>query len=103
MVCVVEKIITPNKGVKQLHSVTNYGTRSKKLKISIISGNTEKYIKWMCYNLLISVDNQVFNLSMKPLKEQLIGGSYCFYCKGRYRTKKWIRERSANVLGCVTK
>lgn len=61
----------------------------------------ELYIKWMCYNLLITTDNQVFNLSFEKMKEQLIGGSYCFYCNGRYRTKKWIRENSVIILGLV--
>ncbi|MFW5847435.1 MAG: hypothetical protein ACOCVF_00755 [bacterium] len=55
----------------------------------------------MCYDILISIDNQVFNLSMKQLKEQLIGGSYCYFCHGKYRTKKWIRKNCVNVLGLV--
>lgn len=65
--------------------------------------NPELYFKWMCYNLLITIDNQVFNLSFKRMKEQLIGGSYCFYCNGKYRTKKWIRNNCTNVLGRITK
>ena len=68
-----------------------------------IFNNPEKYIKWMCYNLLISIDNQVFNLSSQRMKEQLVGGSYCFYCNGKYRTKKWIRKHCTNVLGRITK
>ena len=63
--------------------------------------NPEKYIKWMCYDIFISIYNQVFNLSFKPLKEQLIGGSYCFYCNGKYRTKKWIRSNCVIVLGNI--
>lgn len=61
--------------------------------------NPKKYIKFICHNILISTDNQVFNLSFKPLKEQLIGGSYCFYVDGKYRTKKWIRKNCTNILG----
>jgi hypothetical protein len=61
----------------------------------------EKYIKWMCYNIFISVDNKVFNLSFQLLKEQLIGGSYCYYVNGKYRTKKWIRNNCVNVLGFI--
>lgn len=68
-----------------------------------ITTNPELYFKWMCYNLLITTDNQVFNLSFKRMKEQLIGGSYCFYCNGKYRTKSWIRKNSTNVLGRITK
>lgn len=66
-----------------------------------IKENPEKYFKFMCYNLIITTDNQVFNLQFKKLKEQLIGGSYCFYCNGKYRTKKWIRENCVNVLGKI--
>ena len=67
-----------------------------------IKENPEIYIKWMCYDIYITVDFQVFNLSFKKLKEQLIGGSYCFYCNGKYRTKKWINKNSVNVLNLVT-
>jgi hypothetical protein len=55
------------------------------LNTNEIIPHPEKYIKWMCYNIFISIDNKVFNLSFKPLKEQLIGGSYCYYVDGRYR------------------
>lgn len=71
------------------------------LKEEQIQLNPEKYIKWMCYNIIISTDNQVFNLSFKPLKEQLIGGSYCYYVNGRYRTKTWIRKNCVKVLGLI--
>ena len=73
-----------------------------KLTIEEIFDNPEKNIKCMCYNLLISVDSQVFNLSSQPMRERLIGGSYCYYCNGRYRTKSWIRCNSSIVLGMVT-
>jgi hypothetical protein len=68
-----------------------------------IKNNPEIYIKWMCYDIYITVDFQVFNLSFKKLKEQLIGGSYCFYCNGKYRTKRWINKNSVNVLNLVTR
>ena len=67
-----------------------------------IINNPEKYIKWMCYDILISIDNQVFNLSYRKLKMQLIGGSYCFYCNKRYRSTSWIRNNCINILGFVT-
>ena len=66
-----------------------------------IFNSPELYFKWICYNLLITIDNQVFNLSFVKMKEQLIGGSYCFYCNGKYRTKKWIKENCSNVLGRI--
>jgi hypothetical protein len=73
-----------------------------KISENEIIENPEKYFKWMAYNLLITVDSQVFNLSFKKMNEQLIGGSYCFYCNGRYRTRKWINENCSYVLGRIT-
>lgn len=64
--------------------------------------NPEQYFKFMCFNLLITTDNQVFNLSFQKMKEQLVGGSYCFYCNGKYRTKKWIRNNCSLILGRIT-
>lgn len=74
---------------------------SKLLAKEAIFANPEKYIKWMCFDVLISVDYQVFNLAGRQLKQQLIGGSYCFFCNGKYRTTKWIKEHCTNVLGFV--
>ncbi len=71
------------------------------IDIDKIKKNPEKYIKWMCYNIFISIDNQVFNLSFKQLKEQLIGGSYCYFVNNKYRTKKWIRNNCINVQGLI--
>ena len=71
------------------------------IDINLIQNESEKYIKFMCFDIFISIDNQVFNLSLKPLKEQLIGGSYCYYVNGRYRTKTWIRKNCVNVLGFI--
>ena len=70
--------------------------------IDQINEAPERFIKFLCYDIYITTDNQVFNLSMKPLKEQLIGGSYCFWCNGKYRTKKWIRENCTNIFGRIT-
>lgn len=67
-----------------------------------IFNNPEAYIKFLCYDIYITTDNQVFSLQKRKLKEQLIGGSYCFYCNGKYRTKKWIRDNCIKVLGLVT-
>jgi hypothetical protein len=64
--------------------------------------NPEIYVKWLCYDIYITIDNQVFSISKRKLKEQLIGGSYCYFCNGKYRTKKWIRVNCTNVLGKVT-
>lgn len=75
---------------------------SKLLTIDQILNNSEIHIKFMCHDIYITTDNQVFNLQFKKLKEQLIGGSYCFRCNGKYRTRKFIREHCTNVLGLVT-
>ena len=66
-----------------------------------IFNNPEKHIKFLCFDIYITIDNQVFSLKRKKLKEQLIGGSYCYFCNGKYRTKTWIRENYINVLGRV--
>jgi len=73
------------------------------LTVSQIKENPELYIKWMCYDLLITTDNQCFNLQYKKRKEQLIGGSYCFYCDKKYRTKSWIKKNCVEVLSKITK
>jgi len=74
---------------------------SKLLTKEEIFKNPEIFIKWMCYNIYITTDNQVFSLSKRKLNEQLVGGSYCFYCNGKYRPKKWIKENCICVLGLV--
>ena len=68
------------------------------LTICEIKEHPEIYIKWMCYDILITIDNQVYNLSYM----KLIGGSFCYYCNGKYRTKKWIKSNCINVLGYIT-
>lgn len=74
---------------------------NKLLTENQIKQNPEAYLKWMCYNIFITIDEQVVNQQFNLLKEQLIGGSYCFYCNGKYRTKKWIRKNCVNVLGLI--
>jgi hypothetical protein len=64
--------------------------------------DTEETIKFLCFDIYITTDNQVFSLKRKKLKEQLIGGSYCYFCNGKYRTRTWIRKNCVNVLGRVT-
>jgi hypothetical protein len=67
----------------------------------LIKKEPEKYIKWMCYDIFISTDRQVFNLSFKHKKEILSGGSYGYIVDGKFRTKKWISKNCANVLGSI--
>jgi hypothetical protein len=63
--------------------------------------NPETQIKWMCYNIFITTDSQVFNLDFTPKKEILNGGSYGYIVNGRFHSKKWIRNNCANVLGLI--
>jgi len=51
-----------------------------------------------CY---VFKDMTIIGKDFKPRKEQIIGGSYCFYCNGKYRTKKWIRENCVNIFGRI--
>ena len=76
-------------------------SQTNKLSINKIKTSPETTIKWMCYNIFITIDNQVVNQQFNLLTEQLIGGSYCYYCNGKYRTKKWIRKNCVNVLGLI--
>ena len=71
------------------------------IDINLIKQQPEKYIKWMCYDCLISIDSQIFNLSFEQKKEGLSGGSYGYYIEGKFRTKKWIRENCKKVLGYI--
>jgi hypothetical protein len=64
--------------------------------------NFETEIKWMCYNIFIDINKRVMNQDFNILKEQLVGGSYCYYVNGKYRTKKWINENISIVLGNVS-
>lgn len=66
-----------------------------------IKQDLSRHIEFMCFNLLISTDNQVFNLSLKPMNEMLVGGSFGYYCNGRFRSNKWIKENRVNVLGLI--
>ena len=71
-----------------------------KLKQNIITDPLTQ-IKWMCHDIFISTNNQVFNLDFKPKKEILNGGSYGYIVKGKFRSKKWIRQNCCNVLGMI--
>lgn len=63
--------------------------------------NPEKEIKWMCYDIFITTNNQVVNTHFEPLKERMVGGSYGYTVNKQFHSKKWIRENCAIVLGSV--
>jgi hypothetical protein len=75
---------------------------SKLLTKEEIFNNPKETIKFLCFDIYITTDNQVFSLKRRKLREQLIGGSYCYFCNGKYRTKTWIRKNCVHVLGVVT-
>lgn len=54
-------------------------------------------IKWLCYDVYITTDNQVFNLDFKPRKEILNGGSYGYFVNRKFRSKKWINNHCTNI------
>jgi len=58
-------------------------------------------IKWMCYDVFITADKQVFNMDLYPVKEQTKSGCYGYKCNGMFRSKKWINEHCINVEGFV--
>jgi hypothetical protein len=61
----------------------------------------EVQIKWLCFDIFISTDSYVFNLSFSPKKEILVWGSYGYIVNGKFRTKKWINNHCVNVLGSI--
>jgi hypothetical protein len=72
-----------------------------KLTNDQIKTNPEKYIKWMCFDVFITIDKQVVNLSFQPKKEILSGGSYGYIVNGKFHSKKWINYNCTNVLGNI--
>jgi hypothetical protein len=63
----------------------------------------ETQIKWMCYNIFITIDKIVIDQSFNLLREKLNGGSYGYIVDGKFRSKKWINEHCVNVLGYIYK
>ena len=63
--------------------------------------NIIEKVGWICYDIYITTDNQVFNLSFRKLKEQLKGGSYGYTVNGKFKTKKWIKEHCCNVKNII--
>lgn len=61
----------------------------------------EKEIKFMCYNIFITIDNHVFDLSFKPVIERVVGSTYRYTGNGIFRSKKWFRKNCVNVLGYI--
>ena len=75
---------------------------NKLLPIEAIIEHKNKYIAFMCFDIYETIDGQILNLQFKILKEQLSGGSYMYYCNGKYRTKKtYIDSNKVDVLGLI--
>ena len=59
-------------------------------------------VKWMCYNVYITTDKQVFNIHTgQLLKERWHNGLIGYTVSGQFRTKKWINEHCVNVEGFI--
>lgn len=63
--------------------------------------NPETQIKFMCFNIFITVDKKVLNDQFYPQKSYYINGVEHFKVNGYLRTKDWINQNSVNVLGCI--
>jgi hypothetical protein len=74
---------------------------NKLLTISQIKESPDKYLKWICHDIFISIDNQVLDLHFQVKKEHLHGGSYGYIVNGEFHSKKWIRGNCAIVLGLI--
>ena len=58
-------------------------------------------IKWICYDIYITVDKRVINQDFNVLKEKLNNSSYGYKVNGKFRSKSWINRNCVEVLGHV--
>ena len=71
-------------------------------KIDILNPDHIAKIKWMCMDIYITIDRQVFNIyTLSKLKERVVGGCYGYTVEGKFRTKQWINERSILMTGFI--
>ena len=63
--------------------------------------NPKQQIKWMCYDIFITDCMHVVNQNFDVLQMKLRNSSYGYIVNGVFRTKKWIRDNSVNVLGFI--
>lgn len=68
----------------------------------MINQNILSKVKYLCYDVYITIDNQVFSLDFNPRKETLNGGSYGYYVHGKFRSNKWIADNRTNVEEFIT-
>lgn len=72
-------------------------------KLDIYNPDELNKIKWMCGDVYITTDRQVFNVyTLNKLSERLVNSSYGYTIDGKFRTNKWINEHSFNVQGIIT-
>jgi hypothetical protein len=66
-----------------------------------VINNPETQIKWMCYNIFITVDKIVVDQHFNLVNERLSGGSYGYTVNGKFRSKKWINDNCVKILGLI--
>lgn len=60
-----------------------------------------KEIKWLCYDVLISVDKLIVYHNFSVCKTKLINTTMYYFINNDWRNKDWINENCTNVLGFV--
>ena len=56
-----------------------------------------KKIKYMCYNVYITTDNEVYSLHLNKLKERLKDGSYGYTVNGVFKSTTFIMKHCVNI------
>lgn len=77
----------------------NDNVYKKKIRFSDLS----KQIKWLCYDVFISIDKLIVYHDFSVCRCKLENTTIYYYINGDWRTKNWINENCANVLGMVEK
>jgi hypothetical protein len=71
-------------------------------KIDILNADELTKIKWLCRDIYITVDRQVFNIyTLSKLNERVVNGCYGYTVEGKFRTKQWINARSFVISNLV--
>lgn len=58
-------------------------------------------IKWICYDVFISIDKLVVYHDFSVCKSKLINTTIYYFINKDWRNKDWINKNSTNVLGLI--
>lgn len=58
-------------------------------------------IKWMCYDVFISVDKLIVYHDFSVCKSKLVNTTIYYFINGNWRNKQLINKNCVNVLGFV--